>query len=362
MITSRSTFLVFLSAVSNEFGQHRIMLKADLSLPRVKVQEQADLVQGGGKLLQTLDDYIRDSCDAVIHLVGREMGNALKPDEVRWFMETYPDFVQRFPFLTDDLQASPPGLTYTQMEAWLAVYHERRCHLYQPSDLHQHPLPEDHPQQRHWQRLKSLGEHRGTFDDAPHLCRLVLRDLHDILPRRPLIFNSNARVSAAALIASLAIIICLLAGIWRTMILGVNRVKDESDTNGADDSSRRSSVLFDSQDVADDVSRLAGAQPHDVADIARECSNPVFGRLANQLEQQPETLHRITNLFVEVQSSTSDDVLALPAEDVTQLSTANVTSIVSVAQQCTNDFVKTLATEFSDEPSILLLVTKELCK
>ena len=47
---------IFLSCVTSEFGQHRASLKADLSLPRVKVQEQADLVQGGGKLLQTLDD------------------------------------------------------------------------------------------------------------------------------------------------------------------------------------------------------------------------------------------------------------------------------------------------------------------
>ncbi len=65
---------VFLSTVTDEFGPHRGLLKADLSLPRVKVQEQADLIQGAGKLLQTLDRYIRDDCDAVIHLVGSQPG------------------------------------------------------------------------------------------------------------------------------------------------------------------------------------------------------------------------------------------------------------------------------------------------
>lgn len=44
---------IFLSTTTSEFGSHRRMLKADLSLPWVKVQEQADMVQGGGKLLQT---------------------------------------------------------------------------------------------------------------------------------------------------------------------------------------------------------------------------------------------------------------------------------------------------------------------
>lgn len=362
MIATPSTFCVFLSAVSNEFGPHRIMLKADLGLPSVKVQEQSDLIQGGGKLLQTLDDYIRDSCDVVIHLIGRETGNALKPDEVRWLLHTYPGFGQRFPFLVHDLHASPPQLTYTQIEAWLALYHERRCHLYRPVDLQQNPLPDDHPQQQHWQRLRSLGEHRGSFDDAPHLCRGVLRDLHDILPRRPLIFGANARVSTGPLIASLGIIICLLAGMWRTLIVGVNQAKEKPDVNSVADNSRRPSVLFSSSDAADDVRRLAGARPHDVADIARECSHPVIRRLADQLEHEPELLYRFTNLFVEVQSSAKVDVLVLPEEDITKLSTATVDTVISVALQCQNDFLKTLAVEFSDDPSVFLLVTKELCQ
>ena len=57
------------------------------------------------------------------------MGQVLKPDEVRWLLETYGDFAERFAFLALDLQASPPTLTYTQMEAWLALYHGKRCHL-----------------------------------------------------------------------------------------------------------------------------------------------------------------------------------------------------------------------------------------
>ncbi|EAR21585.1 tetratricopeptide repeat protein [Nitrococcus mobilis] len=173
---------IFLSAVTGEFGSHRRMLKADLSLPRVKVQEQTDLVQGEGKLLQTLDTYIRDHCDALLHLVGRQGGQTLKPDELRWLLDSYDDFPARFPFLAPALHASPPALTYTQLEAWLALYHGKRCHLYRPGDWDQNPLPRDHPQQRHWKWLAGLGEHYSTFDDEQHLCRHVLRDLHNLWP------------------------------------------------------------------------------------------------------------------------------------------------------------------------------------
>ncbi|MEN8260042.1 MAG: tetratricopeptide repeat protein [Pseudomonadota bacterium] len=184
---------IFLSCVTDEFGPHRKLLKDDLSLPRVTVQVQEGLVQGEGKLLQTLDTYIRDYCDAMIHLLGRESGQSVKADEVRWLLDTYGDFSERFSFLTEELAALPPTLPYTQMEVWLALYHRKRCHIYRPSSLDERPLPDDHPQQRHWQRLKDLGEHRGRFDDAQHLCRCVLRDLHDFWPadvpaeRRPIL-------------------------------------------------------------------------------------------------------------------------------------------------------------------------------
>ena len=62
---------VFLSSVSKEFRAHREMLRGNLTLPDVKVQEQSDFIQGGGTLLEKLDAYIHN-CDAVIHLVVTE--------------------------------------------------------------------------------------------------------------------------------------------------------------------------------------------------------------------------------------------------------------------------------------------------
>ncbi|MEL6896009.1 MAG: tetratricopeptide repeat protein [Planctomycetota bacterium] len=174
---------IFLSTVTNEFGPHRRLLKGDLSLPSVKVQEQGDFVQGGGKLLRTLDDYIRNDCDAVIHLAGSLVGAFVKADEVRWLLETYTDFATRFPFLAELLDAKAPTLSYTQMEAWLALYHRKRCQLYRPHTLVGEPLAADHPQQIHWKRFQDLGEHYGTFTDISDLRIKVLRDLHTLFPQ-----------------------------------------------------------------------------------------------------------------------------------------------------------------------------------
>lgn len=94
----------------------------------------------------------------MIHLIGCKGGQSLKPDEARWLRDTYGGFAERFPFLAPALQASPPTLTYTQVEAWLALYHDKRRHLYRPSDWNENLLPGDHPQQHHWEWLKNRGE------------------------------------------------------------------------------------------------------------------------------------------------------------------------------------------------------------
>ncbi|MBM83306.1 MAG: hypothetical protein CMJ78_22320 [Planctomycetaceae bacterium] len=141
-----------------EFGAHRSMLKDDLSMPQVHVQEQSDFIQGGGKLLELLDSYIREHCEMVIHLVGSRTGSSVKLDEIRWLLETHPDFLERFEFLKDDCEAWPVTLSYTQIEAWLALYHGKRLQIYFPEKSDPALLPADNPQRRHWQRLTDRGE------------------------------------------------------------------------------------------------------------------------------------------------------------------------------------------------------------
>ncbi|MCA9060699.1 MAG: hypothetical protein KDA85_19440 [Planctomycetaceae bacterium] len=348
---------IFLSAVTSEFSTHRSLLKADLSLPTIKVQEQEDLVGGGGKLLATLDLYLRDGCDAVIHLVGHKSGAAVKQDEIRWLLETYPDFSERFSDLADELKQAPPDLTYTQLEAFLALYHRKRCHCYVRSDLRQTPLPPGDCQQRHLDRLRILGEHRQYFDDEQHLCRLVLRDLQNLLPwrvRSVVLFREFPFVFLAG---CLLLICILLGGIWNALLQpppakGVAENQSPT-TNGT-------SVLFTGE-FSDDIERLEGAGVHDVVDLARECSHPLWPHLADRFDQQPDVLLRVVQVFRDVQSGDSESVLLVTDGEQTQLKQAEPRTIVKLASMSQNGFIRKLASVFSDEPDTLLAILMEFC-
>jgi tetratricopeptide (TPR) repeat protein len=172
---------IFLSCVTDEFGAHRQLLKGDLSLPGVAVREQQDFVQGGGNLLEKLDRYL-SQCDAVIHLVGEKTGHAAKRAEIDWLLAHYPQFLKKFPFLAAELHAAAPAVSYTQLEAWLALFHGRGCYIYRPASFDSRPLAAGDPQLVHWNHLRTLGKDRSTFDDEQHLCRRVLRDLNDLWP------------------------------------------------------------------------------------------------------------------------------------------------------------------------------------
>ncbi len=121
---------LFISAVSEEFRTWREFLRQKLIVREVQVQTQEILIPSGLPTLFTLDDYIKN-CDVVIHLVGkrtgREDGSSVPGGErVREFIEQrYPQLPQRLGVLEDYLAT----LTFTQWEAWLAVFHRKRLFL-----------------------------------------------------------------------------------------------------------------------------------------------------------------------------------------------------------------------------------------
>lgn len=197
---------LFLSAVSDEFRPFRALLASDLKRPDLAIATQEDFIVTGGSTLEKLDTYLRH-CDAVIHLVGKAAG-ALPPEPaVAALLARYPDLADRLTPLADRLRLPQPGFSYTQWEAYLAIYHRRPLFVYRPTDFDLDILdvPRDpkfvydpadaQAQQEHYARIRKLGHDRGQFRNEERLSSAVLRDLVEILPR----LESNTPVSPTRL-------------------------------------------------------------------------------------------------------------------------------------------------------------------
>lgn len=201
---------LFLSAVSREFLAYRELLTADLKRPALDVAVQEDFIVTGGSTLAKLDDYIR-ACDGIIHLVGKATGDAPEEAAVAALLQKYPDLATRLPPLAPALSKPQPGFSYTQWEAYLAMYHDRPLFVYRPTDFESDTLdvPRDprfvlapaqvQAQREHYQRISALGHDRGQFLSEERLSSAVLRDLVEILPRlQPSIAVSATRLRHTA--------------------------------------------------------------------------------------------------------------------------------------------------------------------
>jgi len=185
---------LFLSAVSREFLAYRTLLTEDLKRPALDVAVQEDFIVTGGSTLAKLDDYIR-ACDGIIHLIGKATGAGPEEPAVAALLEKYPDLGTRLPPLIPALSKPQPGFSYTQWEAYLAMYHHRPLFVYRPKDFELDTLdvPRDsrfvldpvelQAQREHYHRISALGQDRGQFLNEERLSSAVLRDLVEILPR-----------------------------------------------------------------------------------------------------------------------------------------------------------------------------------
>jgi len=114
---------IFISAVSEEFKSYRDALSRGIDRPNVTVKVQEQFVPAGTETLDKLDDYIR-VCDSVIHLVGDMTGAFPQEPAIAALKSRYPDLGRRLPVLRDLLESRDPRISYTQWEAYLAVYHK----------------------------------------------------------------------------------------------------------------------------------------------------------------------------------------------------------------------------------------------
>lgn len=111
---------IFLSAVTHEFGGVRKRLGAVCTrTKRLHVRHQDDFVQRGVLTLHMLEEEIRKS-ELVAHVIGAEFGSAPPIDQVDNLLRRLPDFETRFPEVA--VCARQGEISYTQWEAWLALY------------------------------------------------------------------------------------------------------------------------------------------------------------------------------------------------------------------------------------------------
>ena len=110
---------LFLSCVSDEFGDYRDELRHALTRPNVEIKIQEDFQATGGDTLAMLETYV-ESCDVVVHFIGDMAGSTPKPSSVDDLLKRRPELAARLAEKGMD-RGAVGRLTYTQWEAWLAI-------------------------------------------------------------------------------------------------------------------------------------------------------------------------------------------------------------------------------------------------
>jgi tetratricopeptide (TPR) repeat protein len=178
---------IFISCVSDEFGNYRDALRKDLTRHNLETKIQEDFIASGGATAEKLDDYIKN-CHAVIHMVGDMTGAMANKLSIRYINKTYPDFGDRYPEIKPVLEGKA-GMSYTQWEAYLAAYHDKKLFVVAPLEKTErnNRYKEDGEQitlqQVHLKNLRALGYYDDIkFTTADELVKKLYRSkLGDLL-------------------------------------------------------------------------------------------------------------------------------------------------------------------------------------
>ena len=170
---------IFLSTVSDEFRAYRDQLRSDLTRHNVEVKVQEDFKDLGAGILDELDVYI-EHCNAVVHLVGGMCGSDPGEHALRALRAKYPDLTDKLPPLGEALR-NGLGVSYTQWEAWLALYHGKLLFIAKATDSAERG-PKYTPteasraaQVKHLARLKATERYPGcTFTSPDNLAKHIL--------------------------------------------------------------------------------------------------------------------------------------------------------------------------------------------
>lgn len=174
---------LFLSAVSDEFRTYRTEIRDTLSRSRnISVKIQEDFGAVGVGTLAKLDTYIRD-CTAVVHLIGDMTGCVPPALAIRALLERHPDLPERLNCDESALLLQDSAISYTQWEAYLAIYHGKRLFIAEPTA--------DAPRERSYRR-----------DEAQIVLQRLHRDRLRVMDRWTEIpFDSADRISLELLLS-----------------------------------------------------------------------------------------------------------------------------------------------------------------
>jgi hypothetical protein len=120
---------IFLSTVSDEFRAYRDQLRSDLTRHNVEVKVQEDFIDlGGARQARCLYRALR-----------RRGASDRRHDRLRsgraraGCVARYPDLADKLPPLGEAMRIGS-GVSYTQWEAWLALYHGKLLFIAKADD------------------------------------------------------------------------------------------------------------------------------------------------------------------------------------------------------------------------------------
>ena len=189
---------IFLSSVSDEFRAYRDQLRSDLTRHNVEVKVQEDFKDLGGDTLDKLDVYIAH-CDGVVHLAGEMAGSVPVEHALGALRAKYPDLADKLPPLVEAL-TNGVEVSYTQWEAWLALYHEKLLVIAKAADSAERDpknMPTDASraaQTAHLACLERMGRYAGcTFTSPDNLAKSVLSSaILDLLVENVIVQRSGS--------------------------------------------------------------------------------------------------------------------------------------------------------------------------
>jgi tetratricopeptide (TPR) repeat protein len=172
---------VFLSCVTAEFGDLRSRLARMVRRTHLLVRHQDDFAHRGVLTLQKLEEEVCAS-DVVFHILGKRSGTTAPRDQADAFLQRHPNFGDRFPDVAT--AGREAAVTYTQWEAWFALYFGKRLCSYKVTASATAPLPEPNAeqvlQQVHEEHLRKHKAYPDPVADVSALLEEILASLVEL--------------------------------------------------------------------------------------------------------------------------------------------------------------------------------------